>query len=49
LLGRTPSAQEFLERLRAELNIRNGVSADSPAYLIGPASSTGHKNQLAAA
>ena len=49
LLSRAPSAQEFFERLRAELLVKNGGQADSPVYLNAYATAAGHKNLPVAA
>ena len=49
LLRRTPSAQEFCERLRSELATKNGVSTESPAYLSTYGNNTAKKNLPVAA
>jgi SpoVK/Ycf46/Vps4 family AAA+-type ATPase len=49
LLRRTPSAQEFLERLRGELATKNGGGTDSSEYLSTYGSSTAKKNIAVAA
>ena len=49
LLRRTPSAQEFCERLRSELATKNGGSTESPAYLRTYGNNTAKKNLPVAA